>query len=188
MKTKLILILACLTALPTAIADSAHCGTEGVWIEILGAGSGELEDGQGPPSFLLWQDNVARLIVDTGSGSSVGFDRSGADINDVEAIALTQLHPDNSADLAAYLSGAIAAERSTPLEILGPDSNQAPYIDTQTMVRRLIGPTGVYPQLADLLKPSKPLGFRLKLTNVPATDRANGHSTEARTYACWPCQ
>ena len=78
MKTKLILILACLTALPTAIADSAHCGTEGVWIEILGAGSGELEDGQGPPSFLLWQDNVARLIVDTGSGSSVGFDRSGA--------------------------------------------------------------------------------------------------------------
>ena len=80
MKTKLILILACLTALPTAIADSAHCGTEGVWIEILGAGSGELEDGQGPPSFLLWQDNVARLIVDTGSGSSVGFDRSGADI------------------------------------------------------------------------------------------------------------
>ena len=169
MKTKLILMLACLAAAPKAFADTAHCGTEGVWIEILGAGSGELEDGQGPPSFLVWQDNVARLIVDTGSGSSVGFDRSGADINDVEAIALTQLHPDNSADIAAYLSGAIAADRTTPLEILGPDSNQAPHIDTQTMVRRLIGPTGVYPQLADLLKPSSPLGFRLKLTNVPAT-------------------
>ena len=69
------------------LADSAHCGTEGVWVEILGAGSGELNDGQGPSSFLVWQDNVARLIVDAGSGSSVGFDRSGADINDVEAIA-----------------------------------------------------------------------------------------------------
>jgi ribonuclease BN (tRNA processing enzyme) len=169
MKLNLALILACFISTSTALADSAHCGTEGVWVEILGAGSGELVDGQGPPSFLVWQDNVARLIVDTGSGSSVAFDRSGANINDVEAIALTQLHPDNSADLPAYFSGAIAAGRESTLTILGPDSNQANFADTQNFVKRLIGTDGVYPQLAGLLKPSSPLGFRLKLTNVPAS-------------------
>ena len=92
MRFQLLLFLSCFLAAPAAFSDSAHCGDEGVWIEILGAGSGELSDGQGPPSFLVWQDNVARLLIDTGSGSSVGFDRSGADINDIEVIALTQLH------------------------------------------------------------------------------------------------
>ena len=51
---------------PTAVADSAHCRTEGVWVEILGAGSGGRRWTRAA-SFLLWQDNVARLIVDTGS-------------------------------------------------------------------------------------------------------------------------
>ena len=71
MRSKLLLFLSCLFAAPAAFSDSAHCGDEGIWIKILGAGSGELSDGQGPPSFLIWQDNVARLLIDTGSGSSV---------------------------------------------------------------------------------------------------------------------
>lgn len=169
MKIKLALLLVCLSPTSMVLADSAHCGTEGVWVEILGAGSGELNDGQGPSSFLVWQDNVARLIVDAGSGSSVGFDRSGADINDVEAIALTHLHADKSADLPAYFSGAIAAERTTALSIFGPDSNNPSFPDTQSFVQRLIGTEGTYPHLAGLLRSSQPDGFRLKVTNVAAS-------------------
>jgi ribonuclease BN (tRNA processing enzyme) len=168
MRSKLLLFLSCLFAAPAVFGDSAHCGDEGIWIEILGAGSGELSDGQGPPSFLIWQDNVARLLIDTGSGSSVGFDRSGADINDIEVIALTQLHADNSVDLPAYLAGALAAERSSTLTVLGPDSNTDEFVDTETFVQRLIGNQGAFPHLSGLLRPSAPDGFRVKVSNVPA--------------------
>ncbi|HCY04870.1 MAG TPA: hypothetical protein DHU16_05410 [Gammaproteobacteria bacterium] len=168
MNVKQLFFLSCLVAAAPAVADSAHCGNEGIWIEILGAGSGELSDGQGPPSFLVWQDNVARLIIDTGSGSSVGFDRSGANINDIEAIVLSQLHPDNSVDLPAYLIGALAEDRTGTLTILGPDSGTSQFIDTETFVQRLIGTQGVFPQMSGLLRPSNPEGFRLKTTNVPA--------------------
>lgn len=168
MKFKQLMLLCSLLPAAPAFADSAHCGTEGIWIEILGAGSGELSDGQGPPSFLVWQDNIARLIIDTGSGSSVGFDRSGADINDIEAIVLSQLHPDNSVDLPAYLSGAIAEGRTQTLTVLGPDNGSTRFIDTKTFVKRMIGNEGVFPQLAGLLPPSRNGSFRLKTTNVPA--------------------
>ena len=168
MKFTPLILFSLLFATPSTFANSAHCGDEGIWIEILGAGSGELSDGQGPPSFLLWQDNVARLIIDTGSGSSVGFDRSGADINDIEAIALTQLHVDNSVDLPAYLAGALAADRSNNLTILGPESNTSEFADTETFIQRLIGDQGAFPHLSGLLRASAPDGFRVKVANVPA--------------------
>ena len=168
MKFTPLILFSLLFAAPSTFANSAHCGDEGIWIEILGAGSGELSDGQGPPSFLLWQDNVARLIIDTGSGSSVGFDRSGADINDIEAIALTQLHVDNSVDLPAYLAGALAADRSNNLTILGPESNTSEFADTETFIQRLIGDQGAFPHLSGLLRASAPDGFRVKVANVPA--------------------
>ena len=168
MKFTPLILFSLLCAAPSTFANSAHCGDEGIWIEILGAGSGELSDGQGPPSFLLWQDNVARLIIDTGSGSSVGFDRSGANINDIEAIALTQLHVDNSVDLPAYLAGALTADRSNNLTILGPESNTSEFADTETFIQRLIGDQGAFPHLSGLLRASAPDGFRVKVANVPA--------------------
>jgi ribonuclease BN (tRNA processing enzyme) len=168
MKFTPLILFSLLFAAPPTFANSAHCGDEGIWIEILGAGSGELSDGQGPPSFLLWQDNVARLIIDTGSGSSVGFDRSGADINDIEAIALTQLHVDNSVDLPAYLAGALTADRSSNLTILGPDSNTSEFANTEAFIQRLIGDQGAFPHLSGLLRVSAPDGFRVKVANVPA--------------------
>ena len=55
-------------------ANSKHCGDQGVWVEILGAGSGELDDGQASPSYLIWHDNVARVLIDVGSGAQIGFE------------------------------------------------------------------------------------------------------------------
>ena len=76
----------CITLVSTAHASSNHCGDEGVWIEILGAGSGELNDGQASPSYLIWHDNIARVLVDAGSGSQIGFEKSGARFESIEAI------------------------------------------------------------------------------------------------------
>ena len=105
----------CIALASTVHAGSNHCGDEGVWIEILGAGSGELNDGQASPSYLIWHDDVARVLVDAGSGSQIGFEKSGASFESIEAIALTQLKPDHSGDLPAYISAAQSDSRDMRL-------------------------------------------------------------------------
>ena len=52
-------------------------------LKILGAGSGELNDGQASPGYLIWHDDVARVLVDAGSGSQIGFEKSGASFESI---------------------------------------------------------------------------------------------------------
>ena len=171
MKTILLITLSILLSLSaiTARAGSEFCGEKGVWIEILGAGSGEITDGQGSSSYLVWQDDVARLLVDIGSGSKSAFERSGADFTQIEVIALSQLSADHSADLAGYISGSEGEDRELPLLILGPASNNPAYPSTTEFVDRLIGPNGVYSYLAHTLTSASKFGYKVRATNVPAT-------------------
>ena len=106
-----LIICSSLSLTGNAFASSNHCGDQGVWIEILGAGSGELNDGQASPSYLIWHDDVARVLVDMGAGSQIGFEKSGASFDTIEAIAFTQLRPDHSADLPAYIGAAQSETR-----------------------------------------------------------------------------
>ena len=75
---------------------SEQCGDKGVWIQILGAGGEELNDKQASSSYLVWLNNEARVLIDTGPGSSVGFDKSGANFESLDAIVYTQLRADHS--------------------------------------------------------------------------------------------
>ena len=152
-----------------AIASSNHCGDQGVWIEILGAGSGELNDGQASPSYLIWHDDVARVLVDMGAGSQIGFEKSGASFDTVEAIAFTQLRPDHSADLPAYIGAAQSDTREQRLTIMGPTGDGATNPSTRELIERLFGPQGVYPYLADAFKPRSSLGYRVRSIDVPAS-------------------
>ena len=145
------------------------CGDEGVWIQILGAGGPEINDGQGGPSYLIWLDGKARVLVDTGPGSSVAFDQAQANFEDLEVIAYTHLHVDHSADLPGFIKGSYFLERSEPLIILGPDSNTAMYPDTVTFVNRLFGPEGAYAYLQDFLTHKSSGGYRLRPRNVKST-------------------
>ena len=150
--------------------DSPFCGDTGVWIQILGAGGPEIDDGQSGPSYLVWIDNRARLLVDTAPGSSTQYDIAGADFNDLDAIVLTHLHAAHSADLPAFIEGSAKVGRERPLPIFGPSGSDS-YPDTETFVSRLIGPTGVYPYLADFLTYRSSGGYKVNPRNVPATGR-----------------
>ena len=119
---KMLLIL--LTVLSSStFGESRHCGDTGIWVEILGAGGGELNDNQRSPSFLIWRDNRAIALVDAGAGSSVAFDQSGAKFEDLEAILLTQNTAKQTSDLPAYLTFKDTGDRKTWLTILGPGGN-----------------------------------------------------------------
>ncbi len=150
--------------------EAPFCGETGVWIQILGAGGPELDDGQAGPSYLLWIDNQARLLIDTAPGSAARYDQAGADFNNLDAIALTHLHAAHSADLPAFLEGSVRLGRERPLPVFGP-SGSDDFPDTETFVSRLIGPLGAYPYLADFLTYKSRGGYKITPRNVPATGR-----------------
>ena len=147
-----LIICSSLSLTGNAFASSNHCGDQGVWIESLGAGSGELNDGQASPSYLIWHDDVARVLVDMGAGSQIGFEKSGASFDTIEAIAFTQLRPDHSADLPAYIGAAQSDTREQRLTIMGPTGDGGINPATRELIERLFGPEGAYPHLADALK------------------------------------
>lgn len=154
----------------SAQSEPPFCGEEGVWIQILGAGGPEIDDGQAGPSYLVWIDDHARLLVDAGSGSAANYDLSGADFNDLDAIVLTHLHAAHTADLPAFIEGSADLGRERPLPVFGPTgSEQTP--DTETFFTRLMGPLGAYPHLADFLTYRASAGYRVSPRNVPATGR-----------------
>jgi ribonuclease BN (tRNA processing enzyme) len=157
----------------SAFAIVAHanefCGDSGVWVQIVGAGGPEIDDGQASSSYIVWSDNKARVIVDTGAGSSVGFDRSGADFADLEVIAFTHLHADHTVDFPAYVKGSYFLDRTEPLTVLGPDSSNPDFPDTETFIKRLIGPQGAYAYLADFLTFKSSGGYKISARNVPST-------------------
>ena len=153
-----------------AQSDAPMCGDEGVWIQILGAGGPELDDDQAGPSYLLWIDNRARLLVDPAPGSALRFDEAGADFTDLDAIVLSHLHVAHTGDLPAFVEGSLNSGRERPLPLFGPSgSDEVP--DTETFVSRLIGPLGAYSHLADFLTYRSSGGYRLNPRNVPATGR-----------------
>jgi len=151
-------------------ADAPYCGDTGVWIQILGAGGHELDDSQAGPSYLVWIDNQARLLIDTASGSAARYDEAGADFNDLDAIALTHLHAAHTTDLPAFIEGSRNLGRERPLPVFGPTGSEE-FPDTETFVSRLIGPLGAYPYLADFLTYKSSGGYKINPRNVPATGR-----------------
>ena len=167
--SRVVIFLIALSYQPTLHAEQV-CGDTGVWVQILGAGGPEIDDGAAGSSYVIWHENKARAIIDTGPGASVAFDQSGAKFEDLEAVAFTHLHVDHTADFPAFIKGSYFLERKNPLIVLGPDSSNPVYPDTETFVQRLIGPNGAYAYLEDFLSSNKN-GYRVRVRNVPATGK-----------------
>ncbi len=168
---KSIFLTAALCLAGTAAHADQLCGDTGVWVQTLGAGGPEIDDRQGGPSFLVWHDGKARLLVDTGPGASVAFDQAEANFTDLAAVAFTHLHVEHTADFPAFIKGSSFLDRKDPLIVLGPDSNNPNYPDTETFVERLIGPDGAYSYLQDFLTYKSSGGYRVRARNVPATGK-----------------
>jgi len=122
-----------------------------VEIEVLGSGGPEI-DGRASASYLLWIDNRARLLIDTGSGSMLRFEQSGAKLEDLEAIALTHLHIDHAVDLPSYIKAGYFTSRNRSLPILGPVGNQY-FPGTKEFIQTLFGKKGAYRYMSDVLTP-----------------------------------
>ncbi len=186
-------LLVCTSVFPAAAYGASaqdqtpFCGDAGVWIQILGAGGPELDDGQGGPGYLVFQDGKARLLVDTAPGSSVAFDKAGGRFVDLDAIVFTSLQADHAADFPAFIQGSRFAGRDRLLPVLGPDG-AGPYPDTATFVERMIGAEGVFAHLAEFLTFRNSGGYKVSVRNVPATGRRewSGFGSENLRLAAIP--
>lgn len=144
----------------------ANCSVYKVKLQVLGSGGPELDDGRASSSYLIWVDEKATILVDAGPGSSVNFGKAGADFADLQAILLTHLHVDHSADLPAYIKGSFFTSRNRDLAILGPEKN-ALMPATSDYVDRLLSQQGAFQYLQEYSDQSLPSDYLIKPVNVP---------------------
>jgi len=134
-------------------------------LEILGSGGPEI-DGRASASYILWIDNKAKALIDTGSGSMLRFEESGARLEDLEAILLTHLHIDHAVDLPSFIKAGYFSRRSALLPIVGPKGN-ASFPSISEYLEILFGSKGAYRYMQDVLTQQSD-SFQIKATVVDA--------------------
>ncbi len=147
----------CLLSLPLfalANATGCHRNASGIQVQVLGSGGPELTDKRASSSYLIWQDGKAKLLIDIGSGSLFHLEQTEAEINDIEAILLTHLHVDHSADLPAFIKASFFTNRDQDLALIGPEGNQL-MPSTTEYVSLLFGKKGAYRYLSSYLDGSE---------------------------------
>ena len=150
--------------------DRRQCGREGIFVQVLGASGGELDDGQASSGYLVWVNGRARILIDAGPGTALRFEESGADFRDLYAMVFTQVHPQHTADLPAFVMGSIHAGRSVTLPIFGPAGNDR-VPGFEAWLDLIMGPTGAFRNLADIFSSLSQAGYRIQPTEIDSSGR-----------------
>lgn len=143
----------------------AECQRERVKVQVLGSGGPEISDARASSSYLIWLDDKSVLLIDTGPGSSLNFERSGARIADLQAIAFSHFHVDHSADFPSLIKASFFTDKNTDLLVLGPQGNHL-MPSTTEFVHGLLGKKGVYRYLSDYVTPSKTGAYKIHAKNI----------------------
>lgn len=159
----LTLLLILMTGSTTAATE---CRPGQVLLQVLGSGGPELDDGRASSGYLIWVDGRARILIDTGAGSAQNFERSGARIEDLQALLFTHLHVDHSVDFPAYVKGAYFSSRSSDLPVFGPVGNTL-MPATTAFIQHLLGPHGAYRYLSEYVTPDTVADFHISGVDVP---------------------
>ena len=159
--------LICIIATTTTGTVSAECQRERMEVQVLGAGGPELGDGFASSSYLIWLDDKARVMVDAGGGSSLNFEKSGARIEDLDAVLFTHLHVDHSADWPVHVKAAFFTDRNRDLPVFGPEGNSLLPAMTDFQ-QALFG--DAWPYLSEYIESEQISEFKLPATTVSAPD------------------
>ncbi len=141
-------------------SQAASCLDQNVKLQVLGSGGPELNDGRASSSYLIWISGKARVLVDAGGGSSFNFERSGAKVEDLQAVLFSHFHVDHSGDFSAYLKASFFSPRTENLPIFGPAGNDR-MPSTSEFLSTQYGGDGAYRYLSNYLEPNIPSDFKL---------------------------
>lgn len=143
----------------------AECRKDFVTVQILGSGGPELSDQRASSSYLVNIDGKGAIMVDSGSGSSLNYEKSGADLTELQAVLFTHFHVDHSADFPALIKAAYFTDRNQDLKIFGPAGNEL-MPSAAEFVHGLFGKKGVYRYLNDYLVPAKNSAYNIRTVNI----------------------
>ena len=158
----IILVLFMLFGLGSLQAKPA-CTAKGLWLQVLGSGGPELDDGRASSGYVIWREGRARILVDMGAGSLLRFEQSGASINDLDVILFSHFHADHSNDLPALIKASYFSNRRRDLPLYGPTANRLMPSATG-FVQALFGPAGAFRYLSGYLDGSE--SYRLLAHDV----------------------
>jgi ribonuclease BN (tRNA processing enzyme) len=168
MSLKSTIIAVLILIIHTPLQATATCGSEGVWLQVLGSGGPELDDGRASSGYVIWHNGKARILLDMGGGSLLRFEQSGASLNDLDVVLLSHFHVDHSNDLPALIKASFFTDRRRDLPLYGPTGNRLMPSAT-TFVQNLLGPTGAFRYLSSYLDGSD--SYRLLAHDVEANGK-----------------
>jgi ribonuclease BN (tRNA processing enzyme) len=154
--------------MPTLSVANPSCGKSGVWLQVLGSGGPEiLQDGRASTSYIVWLDGKSRLLVDAGGGSALNFSKAKAKFEDLDAIVLSHLHVDHSADLPAFIKASYFGVRVRDIPLFGPSGNKR-MPSTQAFLASLFAsPNGAYRYLSNFVDSSKTGHYKINGYDIP---------------------
>lgn len=153
-----IFILAAAAAIPVGV-QAAVCSNPNLDLVVLGSGGPELDDGRASVGYLIREGGQARILVDFGTGASVGFERAGAKIEDLQAVLLSQFHVDHVGDLPGLVKGSFFSGRTADLPVYGPQGNRT-VPSLPVFLNRLFGEAGAYSYLSGFLDGSETFALK----------------------------
>lgn len=144
---------------------SPHVCNKDLALQVLGSGGPIADDNRASSGYLLWLNGESRLLIDAGGGTALRFGEANGDFEQLQAVVLTHLHTDHSADLPALLKSSYFSERTAPLPVIGPGGNNR-WPGTTAFVDGLFNSeTGIYRYLDGFLDGSDGM-YRLQPTEV----------------------
>ncbi|MFK7794307.1 MAG: MBL fold metallo-hydrolase [Gammaproteobacteria bacterium] len=159
------IILLSIIFFTTSFVSHAQCQKERVSLQVLGSGGPELNDQRASSSYLVWLDGEVVVMIDAGGGSSYNFEKSGADFNDIKAVAFTHFHVDHSADFSEYIKYSYFSSRKDDLFVYGPAGNKIMPSAT-TFIDALYEREGAYPYLNNNINLNSNNPYHIKTTDI----------------------
>jgi len=138
-----------LTASYGLFANNHSCQSSSVKVQVLGSGGPELTIDRASSSYLVWLNDKAIVMIDTGGGSSMRFAQSKASWADLQALLFTHFHADHSSDLPALIKASWFGDRQNDLPIFGPFANDFMPSTTGFLQSLFSEKNGAYQYLAD---------------------------------------
>lgn len=155
----------------TALAEG--CGAKyQTAIEFIGPVTHSATSAQTPAAYRVWHNGQTRVLINAGPGSASTLMNDLALSNDVDAIVLTRLQLEQTADIPLLVSKALQQGRKSTMAIYGPKGSKF-MSSTVSLVRSLFDEKrGSYRYLGEVLRPLGNKSYKLRAFDINSNKNA----------------
>ncbi len=157
----------------STLGEAEHvdpCPNAQVAVRVLGSGGPIVDDARASTGYLLIVEGRPRLLIDAGAGIALRLGQLGVSPERLDAVLVSHVHVDHTADLISLLKSASFSERRAPLPVLGP-SGDTRFPAIAAFVHAQIGEGGAWSYLGGFLGEGEPFALDLRELDVRGAAR-----------------